>query len=412
MKQDGLIRQEYEINCIAPLHTGSGEKLMSFEYLYDRKGQKVHFLDASKWVAFLAQKGLMDAFAAYLEQSGQNAKNARASKNLWDWLVGQGVKEAELRALARRTAGCVTLTAKGERNKLNDIVCQTVLADGNPYVPGSTIKGALRSGILYDAVQRTPERFRGVWRKIQAEKGFLGERQKSFQRLILSLEKEILHTLSLPGVRSEHVLSSALRGLRVSDAVCTSPAATVVLQKVDATTKAKRDGTHVSEIPLFRECIEAGTRLRFSVTADLAMLQTAGISSLDEVFHMLCSYTQDGLRRQEEAFRGIDRNYYQPLFDEARTADALLGGGTGFLTKTLIYALAAQDDEARAFIADYLDAAFMKRNKVTKKFEPAHHHMQHDHKLAPRTIKRAVLGQDDWLLGLCTMRRTDDAAAL
>ena len=54
----------------------------------------------------------------------------------------------------------------------------------------------------------------------------------------------------------------------------------------------------------------------------------------------------------------------------------------------------------------------MKRNKVTKKFEPAHHHMQHDHKLAPRTINRAVLGQDDWLLGLCTMRRTDDAAAL
>ena len=143
---------------------------MPFEYLYDRKGQEVHFLDASKWVIFLAQKGLMDAFAAYLEQSGQNAKNARASKNLWDWLAGQGVKEAELRALAKRTAGCVTLTAKGERNKLNDIVCQTSLADGRPYVPGSTIKGALRSGILYDAVQRAPERFRGVWRNIQEEK--------------------------------------------------------------------------------------------------------------------------------------------------------------------------------------------------------------------------------------------------
>ena len=74
--------------------------------------------------------------------------------------------------------------------------------------------------------------------------------------------------------------------------------------------------------------------------------------------------------------------------------------------------LTAHDYEARAFIADYLDAAFTKRNKVTKNFEPAHHHKQHDHKLAPRTIKRAVLGQDDWLLGLCSMRRMDDAAAL
>ena len=36
-----LFRREYELECISPLHVGSGEKLMAFEYLYDRKRQEV-----------------------------------------------------------------------------------------------------------------------------------------------------------------------------------------------------------------------------------------------------------------------------------------------------------------------------------------------------------------------------------
>lgn len=33
MKMSDLFRKEYELECIAPLHIGSGEKLMAFEYL-------------------------------------------------------------------------------------------------------------------------------------------------------------------------------------------------------------------------------------------------------------------------------------------------------------------------------------------------------------------------------------------
>ena len=63
MKMSDLFHKEYELECIAPLHIGSGEKLMAFEYLYDRKRHEVHFLDESKWIAFLEKHSLTDSFA-------------------------------------------------------------------------------------------------------------------------------------------------------------------------------------------------------------------------------------------------------------------------------------------------------------------------------------------------------------
>ena len=396
--KSGLVCKAYELECIAPLHVGSGVKLAAFEYLYDRKGNFVYFLDESRWIAFLHERGLMDAFAAFLEQGSPRGKN------LWEWLLRKGVREKELQMLSVRRAQVVKLTAEGEaKDKLNDVACQTVLADGAPYIPGSAIKGAMRTGILYAVVKREPQRFRRFWldflrgakeiertRNPRGKKGAWGRLAADVCR---GIEQEALHTLSLPQTQAQDAVTSALRGLRVSDAVCTAAEKdTVILQKLDATTKRKKDGGTESELPLFRECIPAGRRLRFSLTADFSMLKTAGITSCDAIFDALRAYTRDGLKRQESVWGGA----YSELFEEAADADCLLGGGTGFLSKTLIYALAASEEEAQRMIVAYLDDAFMK-----------HQHKALDSRISPRTLKMAELGPDIWILGLCRMREVE-----
>ena len=122
------------------------------------------------------------------------------------------------------------------------------------------------------------------------------------------------------------------------------------------------------------------------------MLKTAGITSCDAIFDALRAYTRDGLKRQESVWGGA----YSELFEEAADADCLLGGGTGFLSKTLIYALAASEEEAQRMIVAYLDAAFMK-----------HQHKALDSRISPRTLKMAELGPDIWILGLCRMREVE-----
>lgn len=399
-----IVRQEYELTCIAPVHVGSGQKLKSFEYLYDRRKDEVAFLNESKWIALLAQHDLMDAFAnavmsgAFLRQS------------IREWLLDHQIKEGELRSIIlRRAASAPLITKERGRTKLNDIVAQTTLADGRPYIPGSTIKGTLRTGMLYHAIHRDPARFRSTWQEIlRSLREPLKDQKKTCDLMMSRVEQTLLHTLCLSDdVKKGDAVSSAMRGLRVSDAVGTVRD-TVVLQKVDATTKKKRQGANVSELPLFRECIPAGAKLRFAVTADLSMLETAGIRSLDEALAGVRAYTADGLHLQEKVFG----RKYPALFAAPKNADALLGGGTGFLSKTLVYALAGSDEEARTFISSYLDAAFQTRNRRTGQREPAHRHKELDCKISPRTLKRVVMASDDWIMGLCSIRRLGDAQTI
>lgn len=384
-----MVCRAYDLVTVAPVHVGSGEIRRANEYLYDKAHSMAYFLNETRWVAFLDKRQLMEPFLAYIEESSRQLGQRREpfrGKNLWDWLRAQGVQPREMEALAvRRTRAerCV-ISKKGS---LNDVHLQMALSDGRPYVPGSTIKGALRTGILYRLIRQEPERFRGFWQEIlreAASRDKLRDKEKAWQRAIKSLETQALHTLRVEK-ESREMVNSALRGLRVSDAVVTKrEAETLLLQKP---TKSNRQGKTSKTPPLFRECIPSGRRLHFTLTADFSMLRTIGITSFEDIFQGVRAYTAQTLALLEEEFPK-----YRPQFDEAREADCLLGGGTGFLSKTLVYVLAEDVRKARDFTARYLDEKF--RN-------PSHHHMQYDGALSPRTLKLVSTAQEEWLLGLC-----------
>lgn len=402
-----IVRQEYELTCIAPVHVGSGEVLRPFEYLYDRDKLKAYFLHGAKWFSFLEDRDLSDAFVQYLETEA----TGRKSRNLLEWLKVNHVTLSDLRQanVIRREIPVAKLSdQRAKKPTLNNVTCQLVRSDNaHPYIPGSTIKGALRTGILYHFIRKDPGRFDSYWQEISSVRG--SDKASAWNDIILRLEQEILHTLTYDGAKKKDAVVSALRGLSVSDAAlvgCKASAPTVIVQKIDATTLIKRGAARgESAISLFRECIPAGSRLRFAVTANLSMLHTAGIESLSSILAMLRSYTLDGLKLQQRAFEAIDRKYYGDLFDDvtAYKANALLGGGTGFLSKTLIYALAGAEAEARRFAAAYFDEQFT---------NPSHKHRAVDKVLTPRTLKRAQTDGADWIMGLCSIRGIGDAQTI
>lgn len=397
-----MVCRAYDLVTVAPVHVGSGEIRRANEYLYDKAHSMAYFLNETRWVAFLDKRQLMEPFLAYIEESSRQLGQRRGpfrGKNLWDWLCAQGVQPREMEALAvRRTRAerCVI----SEKGSLNDVHLQMALSDGRPYVPGSTIKGALRTGILYRMIQQEPERFRGFWQEIlreAASRDRLSAKEKVWRKAVKSLETQALHTLQVKEKPAEMV-NSALRGLCVSDAaVAKRETETLLLQKLDATTKPNRQGKTSKTLPLFRECIPPGRRLHFTLTADFSMLRTLGITSFEDIFQGLRAYTAQALALLEEEFPK-----YRPQFDEAREADCLLGGGTGFLSKTLVYALAPDARQAREFTAHFLDEKFGRFDRKEGKWRPTHHHVTLDRaELSPRTLKLAATAQEEWLLGLC-----------
>lgn len=402
-----LERKSFELNCLSPVHIGSGETLKAFEYLYDRKTCTVYFLDEAKWIAFLDKNNLIDKFFEYIEKVSAASKGRVmfVEKNLWEWLKENGIANPDLHKLAIRQSEADTNTIVSKRS-LNDIDCHIALADGTPYIPGSSLKGLFRTAILHAEIKKMPALAQRYWKKIVVTTNLDLHRQNSeCARISRELENELLAKLDYTVAerfnrRVPAEVKSVLRGLMVSDAVCTELIDTVILQRLDATTKTNHLYEAEKTLPLFHECIPANTRLKFSMTLDFDILSAIGISSFEQVFQMARDFMLDGVERLEKVFG----NDFHEQFEEAKTADALIGGGVGFLTKTLIYSLAPSHEEAKKIAADYFDKAFTFWNSVRHYREPAHWHEACDKEIAPRTLKLTRSQTAKSLLGLVQFR--------
>ncbi len=397
MNMNKLEYKTYELTCVSPVHIGNGEKLRAFEYLYDRSRQEAYFLDESKWIRFLARHDLMDSFAGYLERTAKalKQKGPFSGQNVWEWLRGKDIPEDEIHSLVARTAQAATNTVDPEgRGTLNDIVCQSALPDGCPYIPGSSIKGALRTALLHRIIRKDEKLRAKYWRNLESVKRDARNPRdfvRNMGRTSKDLEVEGLSRLDIRGERpSQRVTNeakSALRGLLIGDAApVDNGLQTVILQKIDATTKADKTGNTEKGLPLFRECLPAGAKLRFQVTIDKSMMRTLGIDSMDAIWECAREFTQDSMRAQKEIF-GAE---YAGEFAEAANAGLLLGGGVGFHAKSLIASLAPSPEAARAFIVDFLDQTF--RN---------HKHATLDNRISPRTLKLTRDRNNSHIMGLC-----------
>ena len=83
-------------------------------------------------------------------------------------------------------------------------------------------------------------------------------------------------------------------------------------------------------------------------------------------------------------------NYYGFLFNDTNLGNTYIGGGTGFLTKTLVAYLAPTKMRAKEFISRYLNMKFKQRvNRGIR-----------DTKIAPRTLKATKYNGKLTLLGI------------
>lgn len=377
------MRQEirkYTLTCLSPVHVGNGVTLRPFEYLYDKKTQEVYFIDQRKWTALLVKHQLL------ADISREAARGLQMS--LWEWLRRKNVSEAEIIALGQRKAVAESLLTQNRRGKntLNDIVCQISTAQGQPYIPGSSIKGALRTGIIFSILQKDEALSHRFWQRFSRNMDVFQNRREHPAE---NLEIELLHQIPVQGrEKKTNAVYSALRGLSVSDAYCQQNVDTVVLQKYDATTN-DRGQSKEHGISLYRECLPSGTQLTFSVTIDKALLHLLGVDSCEEILQGSHEFIQQGISALQKVF-GRD---YAKVFAEAKEADMLLGGGTGFLSKTLWLSLAPNEVEARKAIASILEQRFRQ-----------HHHRRLDQTISPRTLKLVQSEQGTQLMGLCRIQ--------
>ncbi len=214
-------------------------------------------------------------------------------------------------------------------NMKNTANIQLFIKDGygKPYIPGSSLKGALRTAILQKIIHDHPEKL-GSFPK-DLEQGLV--RGKVAEER--GLNTLAFHDLEREDSKPEDMLEDFMAGFRVSDSIplrCDEKGSDLqVYQKLDVSAKKE------NPLNVYRECIKEGVKITFTLTIDKSISQTSLLSQIDEKFLMDAiaqSYAHDQKAFHSHCPKGknLDMSTGNYLY---------LGGGAGYITKTVSYDL-------------------------------------------------------------------------
>lgn len=401
------------LKVVTPINISDGIVLGAKDYLYDSSRQKVYFLNLHQWHMFIYKHMLLEKYESYLA-------NFRDKQSLLEWLRMQGYDIDDVRTVITSEAQATVNLMDNEKKKtLNDINRHIQQPDGSLYVPGSSIKGVFRTAILYKLLQKRQDIKSKYWCYIKQqvdiiEKLMKEERKprelqimpysvikkkkdqatKEIDKLIASLESELLHTLRLKddkerNISNKNAVCSAMRGLQVSDTYASQNMQTAILQKVDGGFD-KFGKASPKKLPIFRECMLPEAELFFDVKIEKAVMNTIAINSVDDLLKATHSFFAAVTDLLQQAFG----KEYQEAFQGVAAGNIFLGGNTGFLSKTLLAMLAPDKDTAKNTIKVLLDKSFK-----------THKHLLRDKVIAPRTLKCTNYNGKLMLMGVAEVRK-------
>lgn len=388
------------VEILTPVNIACDEVLKANEYLYDAKTSTVYFLNQMMWHKFIYTHNLFDEYERYIKSSSE--------KSLYEWLQSFGYKINDVK-LAIKSKTFAHVNVLKSKKTLNDIVLQSKLIDGMPFIPGSSIKGVIRTAILYDLLNKNREIKKRYWNEIkslrssmksaQIKKYLINGINKDINKKATNLEVALLHKLNLVNkknkpIEQSNAVCSVMRGISVSDSEHINQAVPMeVLQKFDL--GLNKDVDVGKELPVFRECILPKAKFNFQLKIDKTMTKEIGINSIDDLLRVLQNYFDF----VNDIFKSAFGKRCEHLFDEINGGNIYLGSNTGFLTKTLVMALADRKEEAVDFIRDLLDMNFNQKD--------VKHNGKNDTNISPRTLKTTKYKGNTILMGVAKIYKDE-----
>lgn len=365
---------QLSLTIVSPTNIGGSETLTTKDYMYNYDAGEVYLLNNYEWFRFLARHNKLAEFEIYM----QNEMVRPNGRTMYDWAkntIGSSQLTKDVLGPAIGSIIKSSIYNEGRKNSLNDITPQIRGANGEVYIPGSSIKGVIDSAIISHMlrnnkafrsnVQRELRKVLDVYKRKNAGSLF----KDIFKMVNQAIIKHIHVLTNNDGKPLKGILASAFRGISVSDAMPMSAIQTEVLKKEDSC--VDEDGTH--EISVHRECILPNQKFFFTLTLDTAITKGIGITSVDQVLEIL----QEDFDATHELLSSKFKKVSPSIFKALEPANAYIGSNTGFIQKTIVMA-AFTDDEKTGIdiIKAILDVNFQKAEHDSK-----------DRFMAPRAIK-------------------------
>lgn len=159
MSEERFEYAKMKLDVVTPICIGGGKELTPLDYLYDDKEGLVYFVNKKKLSSLIVQKGWLKEFEQYVcSQTGD-------AFNLYEWLRS---KKCHINDIEKAGIILGECEAKVGKKSLNNVSWHIRQADGSVYIPGSSIKGYIRTAILCGLLQKNPDIKKKYWEQIDA----------------------------------------------------------------------------------------------------------------------------------------------------------------------------------------------------------------------------------------------------
>lgn len=285
---------QFSLLAIAPIHIGNGGKYTSREFIYENG--YFYFPDMGKFYNRMVEKGYDQKFERFLQE-----RKARASNNrLISFLLDNYISDRDFGGYRIKETGLETEENDNDSKlgAINEVVKFMRDPFGTPYIPGSSLKGAIRTILM----NTNPD-----WnnKKVVDTRG---KRPKENKNMISW------------GAKKGKEFNDLFNAIRVSDSKPFSNESLILVQKWDCSAKSLK----VKPLPLYREAIAPLTKVEFTITTTTAEAATL-IEKLED--------------KALEFYKGY-KNFFLKDFPEDKIQDNIdypiyLGAGSGAWTKTI-----------------------------------------------------------------------------
>jgi CRISPR type III-A-associated RAMP protein Csm5 len=354
-----LKRYRVRLTTDGPVFIGSGSVVTKKGYL--TVGNKIAIVDLGKFYELATTAGKADEFERFVGSTQVG--------DLMSWLKRNTNFDP-------REAFQYMLNISELTEEFNEIQQFVKNAFTEPYIPGSSLKGAMRTLILGELYRGSSPQVQGIIQQLLQTGSNTRRPQEA-----LGIEKNLLSKLDGDNPQTRDIM----RAVVVGDSKPLKKDDLIICQKIDQRRTAKKDsnGSKENALPTYRECLKPGVVVEFDLTINQKLLENTGVN-IDKHF------LQTAIENAYSNYTKYSSNFEPPVSPSADSKSTIyLGGGSGFYSKTLLMPI-LDNQTANELTKMILAQQFSKHN--------------HDKaKISPQALKLTKYDGKYWEMGRCKL---------
>jgi CRISPR-associated RAMP protein, csm5 family len=409
-----IIKYKMNLEVLTPLHIGGAEyksNITKKEYLFEEgnEGKKIlRIVDAQKFIDYLVKNNLFDKYISLINKNvNESVDEHKRNLSLEKILEELRISIDDLKNNFQKKFYIINDKKFQIKNDIK-LMIRDIL--GKPYIPGSSIKGALVNFLLVDYIIKHRNEFEKEKKLIldQAKKVSNKNQANSFRNNIMENIVNIIEDYILYSKNKEYSVKKRMNykinkeeeyifyegnsgkklGISISDSYSYTDTKTNFYQDYDEKIRKKLQS---DAMPLNREYIMENSKFNFDIILDMDLLKKSQLKVKD---------INDLIKAIENATTYLI-DYVLEDRTSSKTENLILGANTGFHQKTIIFALFEDKEDLTEVVKKILH----KSDGISNK-EKVNNHLKD--KFSPRVLNRIKINGKNKLAGLVKISKVEE----